>query len=478
MRSCSSLTRRRRKWASASVALALVFFSIASIAHVEPGNTLTRAGDTRYRPSRHPDRIVLSPGAEAAREATISWRTDARVRQAQIQWVRAVESPGLHLTATTAIGQTRSLKTRNGLAHHHSVRLSGLEPDTLYAYRVRGDGTWSEWLQFRTATDTFKPFSFLYFGDAQNSVRSHFSRVIRGGFRTSPDISLMLHAGDLVNQRDGNHDDEWGEWFDAGGFLHAMVATVPVAGNHEYVTVTKSGNTEQRTLGPHWSRQFSPPRNGPKGFEDTVYFVRYSGVLFVVLDSMRALDEPDAAAVQARWLDDLLSRDESRWVIVSHHHPVFSVALGRDNPALRAHWMPVYERHNVDLVLQGHDHAYGRGQNLAEGSKVVGRAGGPVYVVSVAGPKQYIAAESARVGVERVGEDMQLYQLIRLEEDRLHYQSLTMTGRVYDAFEIEHRPNGAKTFAPRINPDLNETRCTNPSPPRRTRCWEGDELTR
>ncbi|MBU3670949.1 MAG: metallophosphoesterase family protein [Sinobacteraceae bacterium] len=470
--------RSRRGWMVASVAVALASLAGIAAGHTEHGNTLTRPGDARYHPTRHPDRIVLIPGADAARQAAVSWRTGARVRQSQLQWTRAVDSPGLQLSAITVMGQTRPLKSGNGLAHHHSVRLSGLEPDTLYAYRVRGDDTWSEWLQFRTAADAFKPFSFLYFGDAQNSVRSHFSRVIRGGFRASPDVSLLLHAGDLVNQREGNHDDEWGEWFEAGGFLHGMVATLPVAGNHEYLTIETPGKPERRVLGPHWTSQFSPPRNGPAGFEDTVYFVRYSGVLFVVLDSMRALDEDGAAAVQGRWLDDVLTRDQSRWVIISHHHPVFSVALGRDNPALRKHWMPIYERHGVDLVLQGHDHAYGRGHNVAEGRNTVGDSGGPVYVVSVAGPKQYIAADSARGGLERIGEDMQLYQLIRLEVDRLHYQSLTMSDRVYDAFELAYRPGEPKRFIPRLAPGLNETRCANPTPPRKTRCWEGDELTR
>src|SRR5690606_37426213 len=104
-----------------------------------------------------------------------------------------------------------------------------------YAYRVRGGNTWSEWFQFRTAGGDFAPISFLYFGDAQNSIKSHFSRVIREAWRELPGAKLMLHAGDLVNTREGIHDDEWGEWFEAGGFLHAMVASLPVAGNHKFL---------------------------------------------------------------------------------------------------------------------------------------------------------------------------------------------------------------------------------------------------
>lgn len=443
----------------------------------EPRNTLTRPGDARYRATHHPDRIVLVAGEDAAREVAVNWRTGPGARETVAQLSVALDTPGLHLAATTVTGTNQPLATDNGLAHHHSVRFAGLEPDTLYAYRVRGAGTWSEWLQFRTAPAQFRPFSFLYFGDAQNSVRSHFSRVIREGFRELPQASLLLHAGDLVNLREGNHDDEWGEWFEAGGFLNGMIPAIPVAGNHEHVKRIEPDGSERYLLSPHWPVQFGVPRNGPPGHEDTVYYVRHAGVLFVVLDSLRALEQPGSAQAQGRWLDELLGRQAAQWVIVSHHHPVFSVSMGRDNPPLREHWLPVYERRGVDLVLQGHDHAYGRGHNLAEGATAIGRRGVPVYVVSVAGPKQYLVAEEARANLERTGEDVQLYQVIQVERDRLRYQSRTVAGSVYDAFDIMRGPDGARRFVPGMPAGSVESRCSNPSLPRPTRCWEGVELT-
>ncbi|MCU0974904.1 MAG: metallophosphoesterase family protein [Steroidobacteraceae bacterium] len=442
----------------------------------EPRNTLTLPGDARYRATDHPDRVILVVGEDPARTQSVNWRTGPGVAEAVAQIVVARDTPGLHLSATTVQGTTRPLVTANGLAHHHAVRFEGLEPDTLYAYRVRGHDTWSEWLQFRTAPASFRPFSFLYFGDAQNSVRSHFSRVIRESFRELPKASLLLHAGDLVNLREGNHDDEWGEWFEAGGFLHGMIPAVPVAGNHEHVKRVEPDGSETYSLSPHWPLQLGLPRNGPPGHEDTVYFVRYPGALFVVLDSTRALDEPGSAEVQGRWLDALLSHEKAPWVIVSHHHPVFSVAMGRGNPPLREHWLPVYERHGVDLVLQGHDHAYGRGHNVAEGATAVGARGVPVYVVSVAGPKQYLVSDEAREALERTGEDVQLYQVVHVEQDRLRYESRTVTGRIYDAFDVERTRSGSKRFVSRLPRGAPEDRCSNPSLPRPTRCWEGTEL--
>jgi acid phosphatase type 7 len=61
----------------------------------------------------------------------------------------------------------------------------------------------------------------------------------------------MIHAGDLVNLRAGNHDTEWGGWFGAGAWLHAMVPSIVAAGNHEYV---KSDTADIYSgLSPHWN---------------------------------------------------------------------------------------------------------------------------------------------------------------------------------------------------------------------------------
>ena len=77
-----------------------------------------------------------------------------------------------------------------------------------------------------------KSLSLVYFGDAQNDVKSMWSRVIREAYSTMPKVDFMLHAGDLINRHD--RDVEWGDWFYAGGFIHAMVPSVMTPGNHEY----------------------------------------------------------------------------------------------------------------------------------------------------------------------------------------------------------------------------------------------------
>jgi len=451
---------------------------------IEPSgrNTLVPAGHRPYAPGPSPDRVVLTASADPAREQTVNWRTVAADLPTEAQIAPATRSVGLHLHATNVAGKARAIMAENGLALHHSVTFEALAPDTLYAYRVRGLDTWSEWFQFRTAKAESAPFSFLYFGDAQNSAKSHFSRAIREAHRELARPALALHAGDLVNLREGIHDDEWGEWFAAGSFLHAMTPQLVVAGNHEHISVYPPGeepsdDNEIRVLSPQFAAQFTVPGNGPAGFENTVYAVRYQNTLFVALDSTQALDSAESAAIQADWLDQLLTADNSDWVIVSHHHPLFSVSQGRDNPVLREYWKPVYDRHGVDLVLQGHDHTYGRGDNVAEGVTLRDGEVGTVYVVSVAGPKMYRVSDQARRVNRRVGEDVQLFQIVHVEADVLRFEARHVTGEIYDAFDIVAGNGAPNRLVERRDERTDEARCENPEPPREDRCWDGKELT-
>lgn len=446
-----------------------------SIAHDTPRNTLVPPGQHPYRPSAMPDRVILTITEEPATSQIVNWRTVPGVDVTEAQIAVATGSVGLHLDAARVIGSHRTLLSENGLALHHEVRFDGLEPNTLYAYRVRGLGTWSEWFQFRTAKADAEGFSFLYFGDAQNSVKSHFSRVIREARQELPRPAFMLHAGDLVNLRAGNHDDEWGEWFDAGAFLYAMTPNVVVSGNHEHITEERGDGTRVRILSEHFRAQFGVPTNGLPELADTVWATRYQDVLIVVLDSTQALEDPSIAARQAAWLDALLTADDSRWVIISHHHPMYSVSLGRDNPVLREHWKPVYDRHAVDLVLQGHDHTYGRGDNVAEGTMLVDDEVGTVYVVSVAGPKMYLVAEDRHIH-DRVGEDLQLFQIIHVDPDTLRFEARTVTGDLYDAFELIKQPGARNRLMEGLDEPRPEAVCSNPDPIRETRCWDGTEL--
>jgi 3',5'-cyclic AMP phosphodiesterase CpdA len=420
-----------------------------------------------HRPTAIPDRIIRTFAGDPARSIAVTWRTDAAVEKAVAQIAPADAGPKFAARARTVDARSTTVTTDLGNARCHSVVFDDLGPAQLYAYRV-GDGVnWSEWVHAATASDKPEPFAFIYFGDAQNDLKSLWSRVIRGAYSDAPKARFIIHAGDLVNR--ANKDAEWGEWFGAGGWVNAMVPSVPTPGNHEYerpqapqaVAAGPQANGAPKAeraenaaaeLSRHWRPQFTLPEHGPEGLSETVYYIDYQGVRIICLNS----NEKQEA--QVGWLEEVLKNNPNTWTVITFHHPIYSAAKERDNPELRELWQPVFDRYKVDLVLQGHDHTYARSglrtyENVPTGVSRRDDAGGTVYVVSVSGPKMYELDKSE--WMQRSAEDTQLYQIVLVDGNRLKYEARTAVGDLYDAFDLRKRPGRPNELVERI-PDTPE----------------------
>ncbi|WP_460673091.1 purple acid phosphatase family protein [Larkinella ripae] len=393
-----------------------------------------------YPPSVYPDRLTLGWQENPATSQSVNWRTDSTVTSAVGAIAEADPSPEVATNATTVAATTQAVKLDGSTKLYHTVHFKNLKPATKYNYRV-GDGThWTEWFQFTTPHDQPVPFSFIYFGDAQNDIRSLWSRAIRGAYSTMPQAAFMIHAGDLITT--SNADWQWGEWFEAGGWINGMIPTLATPGNHEYF----KDDDDQRKVSRHWRPSFVLPENGPDKLKETAYYLDYQGTRFVSLDSQGALLDSTVLDAQADWLVKVLSNNPNRWTVVTHHHPIYSTKAGRDNEEWRAKMEPIYKKYKVDLVLQGHDHTYGRGLNMPLG-KNRKYPDGPIYVVSVSGPKMYDIG--LQDWMDRAASNTQLYQVISINGDKLSYQSYTVTGDVYDSFELAKNSKGINQLTDR-----------------------------
>lgn len=453
----------------ANVILALAFAGSASaqLPDENEPNLAVPANTQRYVASEMPDRIIATPAQDASRGFAVNWRTNAKVQAPRLEIVPAVDSPDVG-SPRALTANTRVLVSGNGIAHTHRVDIDGLEPDTLYMFRVQGDGTWSGWRQLRTTATLDKPLTLLYFGDTQNKNLSHVSRVTREAMRRAGEATIALYAGDLVSE--AIDDNEWGEWFEAAGDLPDVMLVAPAIGNHEYWEEFEDTPQERRVLGDHWRMSYALPRNGAGGRHTahTTYWFDAQGVRFVVLDGTSALDL-GSVEEQARWLDRVLSVNPQRWSVVMIHQPMFSPRGRGASDKLRAALVPVIDKHMVDLVLQGHDHTYGRRSGKRKGQTL------PQYIVSVAGPKQYRLSEEAKRTMDPIAEDTQLFQVIRVEKDRLRYQAYTVTGRLYDDFEIEHDERGGRRVIENRHGRIAGRDCSHRDATlggRKDRCWE------
>ena len=200
-------------------------------------------------------------------------------------------------------------------------------------------------------------------GDAQTGLENWGKRLFTA-YRRHPGLEFIMLAGDLVDR--GNERTNWDHFFLRAEEIFERMPVMPCVGNHEYLD-----------MGPRLYRSFfALPRNGPAGIAPgLVYSFEVGSAFIAVLDSTLAVSDLREARRQADWLDDALAHTRAPWKLVMFHHPVYPSHPWRDTPVLRDHWVPVFDKHRVDLVLQGHDHAYLRTYPMREHRRRVRRRG-------------------------------------------------------------------------------------------------------
>jgi 3',5'-cyclic AMP phosphodiesterase CpdA len=390
-----------------------------------------------------PARIVLGWAGDPATSQAVTWRTGDPVASPQAQvglaapGCRGAADPVRTVAATprpVGIGGGRS-------ATHYKAEFTGLAPATLYAYRVGTPAASSQWHCFTTASAGSAPFRFIYLGDAQRGLEAKWPALVRRAFAAAPDARFVAHAGDLVD--DGHDDRQWGAWVTGLGAKAAEVPGVPAPGNHD---VIRSAVGRVFAAPDLWGAHFALPANGPADLPELAgqnYFIDYQGLRIVAIDvnafandDYRESQRSRVQAAELAWLKRVLGASPRRWTVVVQHQPMYSIAKGRDYALMRTTLGQVYDEYHVDLVLQGHDHAYGRTHKVRGGQLADPQAPGTVYVVSVSGTKMYPIATRWAPLMARLLEGERLYQVVSVTADRLSYESRTAGGVAVDAFEL------------------------------------------
>lgn len=398
-----------------------------------------KAWKTHVPSTRTPDQVIISFGNDPATELVWGWRTAPEVAGSVVKLRTKRSSPDERIvTGTSSVLSTRDV-LNDPQTRRHSVHVHGLESDTIYEYSV-GDGTergMSPWKTVRTGPRSGGDFALMYLGDPQCGLE-RWGKLLADAHKRRPDVGAILIAGDLVDR--GNERTNWDHFFLRAAGVFARVPVMPSVGNHEYLD-----------QGPRLFRTFFDlPQNGPYDIDtDLVYRFEYADAFVAVLDSTLAVSDSSMARKQAEWLDAALANTRRTWKLVMFHHPVYASHPTRENPGLRDAWVPVFDRHHVDLVLQGHDHAYLRTYPMRGNQRVASAREGTVYIVSVSGDKYYDQnpRDHTEVGFTHVS----TYQTIDINahHNQLLYRSWDESGREVDRFAIE-KPASVVDMADRM----------------------------
>lgn len=378
--------------------------------------------------SHAPERVILNITSTPYNSMAVTWRSQTRGNYPRAEIINTSSFSKRGAAATTFKARTSAVKTGDiGTLYHHSVKFTGLEPDTLYSYRVGNDDGFNEWSQFSTAKSNPSPFVFLYFGDIQQEIYPFCSQVLRAAFQTDSNAAFWLFTGDMVDS--GHNDSEWGAFFKSLGWISQMIPIVPVPGNHEYPS-KRSKPSETLQISKWWRPHFTLPDNGPMGLEETSYYFNYQGTCFIVVNGNQRIEK------QAEWLKKTLENNKQKWVIIAMHPPVYSISKNRNRVDLKNHLIPVFDRFSVDLVLQGHDHAYSRTFPLKNHKRVIGKEKGTVYLISNAGPKFYKNESKHEHLMAKTGRYQPFFQSVSVSRKKLTIIVYTLEKKVFDIFEI------------------------------------------
>ncbi|ASB48598.1 purple acid phosphatase family protein [Alkalitalea saponilacus] len=424
--------------------LSIYFVVIAALVSCSLSAPKETPQQRQYPESLFPDRIMQNVTEDPATQIAVSWRTKAHIATGYVEYVKAFSETNLPKETSTLQANVKPVNFENIEAHYHQVLIENLEPATSYMIRVGNEEYRSEWFTVQTAPEQFEPFKFLWFGDVQNDIREFAPRIFRQATKMAPDAKILVHSGDLVLS--SGDDDTWGEWFYAGGWLFQHIPSLAIAGNSDHFRLQEKP-VDQRMLFPQWHGVFNFPSNGAKGLDNVTFFYDYPGVRFIGLYTnfeSTTKDEreiyikqdviltDDLFAEQTKWLEETLKTNNQPWLIVVMHHPVFTAREDRDNELLQEHWLPLFEKYGVDLVLQGHDHVYARGINPES------QGGGlfPVYVTSFAGGKSR-PVDFSNGWITLAHEHQSMFQVVEVEESKINFEAFDALGNLMDAFVIE-----------------------------------------
>ncbi len=282
-----------------------------------------------------------------------------------------------------AAGFTSAI-TDTTLASTHVVTLTGLSAGATYQYRVKTGGTLLYTSTFATAPNAGSAFDFVIIGDSGTGSQAQSDIAARMNV-LQPDF--ILHTGDVIYP-DGQAGDYNRFFFTPYRDLIDQAPVFPSLGNHDYHTAN----------GQPYLDVFYLPANNPAGTE-RYYSFDWGSAHFVALDSTPPRYS-DSAMLQ--WLESDLAASTATWKLVFFHHALYTTGLHADDsslPNMKATLEPIFDRYDVDLVFNGHDHAYERSRPITGTIYIVSGGGGAgLYDVTVSG--DIVAARKAHHTVQ------------------------------------------------------------------------------
>ena len=395
--------------------------------------------EAAYTPSNVPTRVLLTFGNENGLTRNVSWTAGKTVQKA---FVELFDRDDSLMSRVDAVGEV--FESRSGQAVYYVARLRDMKAGHAYRYRVCTGNQYSAWYAFHLPTEEEGHTSFLYMGDIQDSIGGMANQLLRKALHHHPDAEFLVCGGDLTERPT---DAYWGETFESLDSVGQAMPVLTVTGNHDYLKGVIC-QLERRFSLIH--SYFLDSMIG----ENQVFTVCYQDVQMFCLDGNR---EFFYLATQRKWLREQMSKSQAKWKIVVIHHPLYSIRGSMNNIIQRWMFDGLIREQGVDLVLQGHEHAYARMTAHDDD----GKAATPIYTISHCSPKNYRIEFDERF--DKFGSGSRYYQTVRTHADTLFLAAYdAFTHSLYDSLLIVKREDMARVID--LGQDIPERILFTPNP--------------
>ena len=356
------------------------------------------------KPLDVPGHVLLTFGDDSEMSRNVSWQCDTALRPSHLELACLENEDTTRIEATGEV-----FESRKGKAAYYVARLRQLRPDAHYSYRVVSGRKASPWYSFRTFAPGRDKFSFLFVGDVQDTIGGIANSLLKEAYAHHPEVEFLVCGGDLIERPANQY---WAETFRDLDSIGQSMPILNVTGNHDYFKGIM--NSLERRFPLVFSYFLDS-----KVDDNMVYTLNYGNVQFFVLDSNREFWH---LWTQRKWLEDKLQQSKAKWKIVVLHHPLYSIKSKNNNLIQRWMFDDLVRQYGIDLVLQGHEHAYAR---MIGGIYKNGAPAVPVYTISHCSPKNYrIHFEE---DFDKYGISSRYYQTVNVSGD-------TLAMATYDAY--------------------------------------------
>jgi hypothetical protein len=337
--------------------------------------------------------LHLQFGADASAQMVVSWHTLSPVDHPRVL-LGHMDGHLDQVAPAATVSYTDAKSGQQVFAHH--ARFVGLRADTAYLYGALHDGATPHFSTFRTAPRGRAAFTFTSFGDQGTpTMRRPYvppaGVTVEGargdvyindnlGSPAAADTTLgverlaplfHLFNGDLCYANLAqDRVRAWWDFWENNSRSASRRPWMPSAGNHE----NELGN------GPIGYRAYqtffqTPEAPGQTEVTRGLWYAFTAGSVRVVSlanDDITYQDGGDSyvrgysGGAQKAWLEaELAASRRNRdidWIVVCMHQVAISTAdqANGADVGIREEWVPLFDRHGVDLVVCGHEHHYER----------------------------------------------------------------------------------------------------------------------